>query len=369
MRKISAPLIICGIATLGLVSACSAPEERGGFNRGGGERTVRVIAEPIVFENDVERIEAVGTARATQSATVFPESAGEVISINFSAGDFVERGAVLARLDREAEALAVARARVAVRDAEQLLARYQRIDVPGAISDSQVDTARTALDAAQIELELAELALRERDVRAPFSGYVGLSDIDAGARITTNTELTRLDDRRKLYVDFDAPEEVFGGVEIGQSLPLQPFAGEAGIVEGTVTAVDSRIDDVRRSFTIRAEIDNAEDALRPGMSFRVAFELPGGAYPSIPEEAISWGGDGAYIWAVRDGQANRVPISLISRGEGRVLADGDIQERELIVVEGIQKIREGTSVDTGGARDPSLAAQPPGNRAAISGAQ
>lgn len=328
-----------------IFAACSqsdAPQRSGER----AARAVAVIAAPIVFENDIERIEAVGTARAKQSATVFPESAGEVTRIGFDAGDFVQAGAVLAQLDRQAEELAVARARVAVRDAEQLLSRYQRIDVPGAISDSQIDAARTSLDAAQIELELAELALSERSVRAPFAGHVGLSDIDRGARITTNTEITRLDDRTKLYVDFSAPEEVFGGVNVGDELPLQPFAGQSDLVTGSITAIDSRIDDTRRSFTIRAEIDNEGDALRPGMSFRVAFEMPGNAYPSIPEEAISWGGDGAYIWLVRDETAARTPISLISRREGSVLAEADVVEGDLIVVEGVQKVREGTKVRT-----------------------
>lgn len=339
-----------------LPAACTPSEAPQGSGER-AERAVAVIAAPIVFENDIERIEAVGTARAKQSATVFPESAGEVTRIGFAAGDYVQAGAVLARLDQKAEELAVARARVSVRDAEQLLSRYQRIDVPGAISDSQIDAARTALDAAQIELELAELALSERSVRAPFSGYVGLSDIDRGARITTNTEITRLDDRTSLYVDFSAPEEVFGGVSIGDNLPLQPFAGQSDIVTGTITAIDSRIDDTRRSFTIRAEIDNETDALRPGMSFRVAFELPGNAYPSIPEEAISWGGDGAYIWVVRNQQAERLPISLISRREGSVLADAKLEEGELIVVEGVQKVRQGTKVDIGSRRGNDVAVQ------------
>ena len=349
---------LCSVAvTLGLFAACSQTDEQAG-GRDRGERAVRVIAEPIAFENEIERIEAVGTSRATQSATIFPESSGEVSAINFSAGDFVKAGAILARLDNEAEALAVARSKVAVRDAEQLIARYQRIDVPGAISDSQVDTARTALDAAQIELDLAELALKERAIRAPFAGFVGLSSVDPGARITTNTEITRLDDRRKLYVDFSAPEEVFGGVAVSSAIPLEPFARNTGAVEGIVTAVDSRIDDVRRSFTIRAEIDNSEDLLRPGMSFRVAFELPGQSYPSIPEEAISWGADGAFVWAVRDGIAEQIPIALITRGNGRVLASAALSPGELIVTEGIQKVRAGARVDlVNGSQDGTARAQ------------
>lgn len=303
-----------------------------------------VITQVVELSRDVDRVEAVGTARAARTAVIFAETSGEVTKIGFGAGDFVKRGAVLARLEDASERLAVARAKVAVKDAEQLLARYKRIDVPGAISDSQIDEARTALDAAQIELDLSELALSERIVRAPFSGYVGLTDIDAGARITTATEITRLDDRSYLYVDFDAPEDVFGNIKVGDTLPLSPFSGDASIVNGDITAIDSRIDATQRSFTIRTAIENGDDQFRPGMSFRVDFNLPGKLYPSVPEEAIIWGGDGAYIWIVEDDKAARLPVTLVSRDEGTVLIEAALEAGDLVVVEGVQKVRPGTPI-------------------------
>jgi len=332
-------LFICG----GLFLVACSPDDSE-MGNSSGLTVVEIFAQPVVFTTDTDRVEAVGTARARQNATIFPEAAGEVTHIGFVSGEKVAAGRVLAKLESRSEALAVQSAEIAVQDARQLLARYQRIDVPGAISESQIDAAKTALAAAEVELELARDTLSERTVRAPFAGHVGLSTIDAGARITPQTEITRLDDRSVLFVDFEAPEQVFSEVAMGDTIPIQPFASQQAVIDAEVAAIGSRIDPDQRTFTVRVAIDNEDDRLRPGMSFRVQFSLPGLAYPSVPEAALVWGGDGAYLWAVEDGQAKRLPVTIISRDSGDVLVMADLEEGDLIIAEGVQKVREGTPV-------------------------
>ena len=329
-----------------VVSACS--DDTASPSRpeaGGEERRVGVIAQQIVLEREAERIEALGTARAMASATIYPEAAGAVESVNFSAGDRVEEGEVLIRLEADEERLDLRLAQVAVREAEQLLARYRRIEDTGAVSDSQIDEAVTVLEAAQIEVEQAEVALAHRIVRAPFSGFVGLTNIDPGARITPTTVITELDDRSSLYVDFNPPEQVFGRIAVGDIVTAQPFAGADRAYDAEVINVDSRIDPVSRTFTVRARLDNQDDRLRPGMSFSVRFELLSDLWPVVPEAAISWGSDGAYVWVVREGRAALIPITLIQRRQGTVLVNGALGDGDLVVAEGVQRMREGALVD------------------------
>ncbi|MFC6198365.1 efflux RND transporter periplasmic adaptor subunit [Ponticaulis profundi] len=315
---------------------------------------IRVVLQEVSTGEDVQNIESVGTARARLAATIYPESNGEVQSINFQPGQKVKAGQVLARLDSRNERLAVERAEVTLKDAQQLLQRYERIDVPEAVSESQIDEARTAVEAARIDLELAEEALSRRTVFAPFEGYVGLTDIDPGARVTTSTVLTQLDDRGVLKVDFSVPEQVFGRIQEGTQIPITPFAAEQQEIMATVETLDTRIEPERRTFTIRTAVENASDELRPGMSFRMTLSIPGNSYPQVPEAAISWGGDGAYLWAVEGDAAKRVPITIVSRKEGRVLLKGDVQPGDLIVAEGIQKMREGVKVEGLGNTAPTV---------------
>jgi RND family efflux transporter MFP subunit len=327
-----------------LAAACGGPSpETQGRGPAGGE-AIRVVTQAVVHERERTDVEAVGTARARATAMIYPEAGGVVTDVPLSAGTRVEQGDILLQLNAREERLAVQLARVAVEEAEQLLARYRRIENTGAISASQIDEARTALDAARIQLEQAQVALDERTVRAPFAGHVGLTDVDPGSRITPQTPIAQLDDRSVLFVDFTPAEQVFGRLQEGDTVLASPFASPESAVEAEVIAVDSRIDPTRRTFTVRARIDNADDVLRPGMSFRVGFTIEGQAYPRVPEAAIIWGGSGAYVWGVDGDRAFRIPVSIVSRSSGFVLVDAPIPPGSRIVTEGVQKVREGSRI-------------------------
>lgn len=309
---------------------------------------------PIVpFEveiRDQERIvQAVGTGRARLATVVRPETAGFVEKVLFEPGAFVEEEAPLLHMEDEDERLAVRLARVAVQEAEQLLSRYRRIENTGAVSASAIDEAMTQLESAKINLEQAQLRLDERTVRAPFAGYVGLTDIDPGARVSQDTVITSLDDRRVLFVDFSVPEDVFSALKPGNIVQAIPFSADATPREAEVILVDSRVDPQSRAFRARAAIDNNDDSLRPGMSFEVRIAITGQKYPSVPEAAIVWGTNGAYVWAIQSGRAASIPVSVISRQDGRVLVDGALSRGDLVIAEGVQKVREGAPVVYGGA--------------------
>lgn len=303
-----------------------------------------MVVQDIAFLPEQLEIEAVGSARAATSAEIFPEAAGQVTRVLFDAGDFVSRGEPLVELDSRRERLAVELARVRVRDAAQLLARYRRIEDTGAISDSQIEAGETALDLARVELRQAETTLQDRTVRAPFSGHIGLTEIDRGDRVTPTTRIAQLDQRSTLYVDFPAPEAVFNRLRPGQVVSATPFSDPDRRIDARVLTTDTTIAQDQRSFTVRTAIANGGDRLRPGMSFRVVFTDRGASRPAVPEQAIVWGGEGAYLWALREGAARRVPATITSRRDGLVYVDARVSRSDRIVVEGVQKLREGQRV-------------------------
>src|SRR5690606_26057139 len=120
-----------------------------------------VIVAEVALETELTRVQAVGTARALQSVGLFPAVADEVVALNFSPGARVEAGQTLMVLDNTYETLAVDLARVQVKNAQQLLERYERIEGTGAVSASAIDEARAELEAARIELQQAEEALKD----------------------------------------------------------------------------------------------------------------------------------------------------------------------------------------------------------------
>ena len=81
------------------------------------------------------------------------------------------------------------------------------------------------------------------------------------------------------------------------------------------------------------------------MSFRVRLDLDDGAFPAVPELAVQWGADGAYVWTVDDeDRATRVPVRLVQRGDGRVLVDAPLDTTDRVVAEGVQSMREGVGL-------------------------
>ena len=338
--KLSAATAACGL----LAAACGDDGAGPGAEAARVERNVRVLVEPLQFSSARTQLEAVGTSRALQSVTVHPATSGEVVALHFEPGQYVEAGDVLVELDQRDERLAVALAEVRLADAERLYDRYRRSAESGAVTATTLDTARAAVESARIELDRARVALDYRTIRAPFPGYVGITDVDAGDRINTDTAITTLDNRSSLLVSFEAPEALIGELGVNDDVAIATWNSREPAGYGHIVDIGSRIDPVSRTFIARARVDNEADRLRPGMSFRVSVAVEGERYPVIPETGVQWGADGAYIWTVVDGVARRVPVNVIQRQQGQVLVDADLPEGELIVVEGTQRVRQGIEV-------------------------
>ncbi|MGB5629270.1 MAG: efflux RND transporter periplasmic adaptor subunit [Woeseiaceae bacterium] len=344
MQTISTRLTAIAVLAA-LLGACSDSTDDAQFAADQTARAVQVIAEPLVFEHARTSIEAVGTSRAILSAELHPAAAGEVVAVNFNPGQFVRKGDVLVELDSREEKLAVELAEITLEDATRLHDRYLRSADSGAVLPTALDAARTAMEAARVELQQARIALADRSIRAVFDGHVGTSEIDPGDRVNPETMITTLDDRSSLLVSFEIPEAYLGQFDAGDSIRLETWSASIPAVDGEIVDIGSRIDPRNRAFVARARVQNSDDVLRPGMSFRVNANLEGARYAVVPETAVLWGAEGAYIWSLVDAVATRTPVQVIQRRAGRVLVDGNLDSVDTIVVEGTQRMRNGVTVD------------------------
>lgn len=330
------------IAAAVAVSACADEPTSGPPSA--AARAVPVIVEPLRFEHARTRVEAVGTSQAVLSAELYPATSGEVVAVHFEPGQAVNAGDVLVELDQREQVLAVEAARLQLEDAERLYDRYQRSADSGAVLPTTLDAARTAAATARIELERARIALDDRTIEAVFDGHVGATEVHPGDRVGPNTLITTLDDRSDLLVSFDIPEAFIGELEAGDVVRLETWSASMRGVTGEIVDIGSRVDPQNRTFVARARVANADDRLRPGMSFKVNVEVQGERYAVISETGVQWGTGGAYVWAIVAGTASRVPVQVIQRREGRVLVDGEFDGGDIIVVEGTQRMRDGVAV-------------------------
>lgn len=303
-----------------------------------------VIAEYVTVMEEKTVVEAVGTGRSTLGVSIYPAVSGEVDDVLFHAGEKVSRGQVLVILDSDRERLARDLASVQVKDARQLLDRYEQARPLGAVSASEVDAARTALAEARIRLDQAEVDLADRTILAPFDGVVGIPQVEPGDRVDSSTLIATLDNIDSVLVDFEVPETRFDNVKIGQSLRVETWSLPGEWFEGTVDSIASRIDPESRTFKVRARIPNPTGRLLSGMSFAVYIDIDGQTYPSVPEISVLWGDGGTYVWRIREEKVERVPVRVVKRTQGRILLDGPIAKGDLVVVEGVLRLRPGRAV-------------------------
>lgn len=306
-----------------------------------GPPQTAVITQPVAIATINDRLTAIGTGRANSSVTVNPYSAGRLTDVLTRSGDSVKAGDIIATLDSEAEEIALDRAKIAVVDAQARVDRMMALRTSNTATAVQVTDAEMTLNNAELAVRDAELTLEHRLIRAPIAGIVGILPVETGNYVTTQTEIVTIDDRSKIKIDFWVPERYAGSIKVGGKLTAVPIARPDTVLDGTVSAIDNRVDEQSRTLRVQAQIDNSNDALRAGMSFEVSMHFPGDTYPSVNPLAIQWGSDGAYIWVIRDGKARRTPVRVIQRNTESVLVDADIAEGDLVVIEGVHAVREG----------------------------
>jgi RND family efflux transporter MFP subunit len=317
---------------------------------GRAKRKVPVVVERVGTNTDDATIEAIATARANRFVTIFPEASGQVIFVGVRASDRVKRGDVILRLESRAAKLAVDIAKVKLTEAKRKLKRSVQLLHQKVTARSTVDDDRTALISARLELHKTEDVLAKRTVRAPFDGVVGITKVEFGDRVTSTKAIVTLDDRRELLVEVEVPEKFLTRLKIGRKVYARTPGYSTRRFEGTIHQIDSRIDPASRNVMVRVKFPNQHDLLRPGMSFAVEIKVPGKLYPTVSELALQWNVGHSYVWRVKNGAVEKVKVRSVRRLNSRILIEGDISRGDLVVVEGVQRLRSGRRVDFVGSR-------------------
>ncbi len=320
----------------------------------GADRPRIVVVQRISFEYETSKIEAVGSAQARRSVTLFASVSDEVTSVNFVPGQTVKKNEVLLELDSGLQDVNMQRAEIELEDAQKNLNRAKNSFKKGAVTEREVDNANTIFRLASVSLLEAKKNKEDRLVRAPFDGIVGLTDVEAGDRITPQTEITTLDDRTRLFVNFVAPELAVSYLMEKPMVQLQPWTDRLTLLPAKVAEIDSRVSLQDRTIRARALLDNLNDQYRPGMSFRVTLEVRGELYIAIPEAALSWGANGAFVWLAENEKAKRVNVQIEQRLRGRILVTGNLSDGETLIVEGIQGLRDGQALKIQNIQDSEL---------------
>jgi membrane fusion protein, multidrug efflux system len=182
-------------------------------------------------------------------------------------------------------------------------------------------------------------------ITAPFDGVLGMRQVSPGSLVTPGTPIATLDDISIIKLDFSVPERYLAVLARGQQVAAHSETYPDREFTGTVASVDSRVDPVTRSVTVRAEVPNPERLLRPGMLLAVRLYQAPRQTIVAPEIAVIQIGTDAFVYRVsKDQVAERVKVVLGSRRRGEVEIASGLAAGETIVTEGAVKLREGSRV-------------------------
>jgi len=320
-----------------------------------------VMVSRAIARDITDRIEATGQLLAKAEATVAAQVSGEVTQITTDEGAAVELGQVIVEIDPERRQLELADARASQAqmraqwvEATREVKRAEKLATGGVGSKAQLDEKRTQLDLANAQLQavaarvgLAERALADASVRAPFAGLVGRRHVNVGEFVNAGQQLFSLVALDPIEVEFFLPEVDASRVAIGQKVEVRVASSADAVFEGEVSVVSPTIDSESRTRRAKALIENADGQLLPGSFAQVDLGVAQrNGVILVPKEAVLLRSDGSVLFKLKpDGEhVARVPVETGAHREGLVEIRGAVSSGEWIVVRGQSNLVDGSPV-------------------------
>jgi membrane fusion protein (multidrug efflux system) len=334
-----------GTQKAGQASKAGVAAPQGAAKADAPTTAVSVLAETVGSAAWPQTITAVGSLRSDESVTLRPEVAGRIGAIGFQEGQRVTKGSLLVALDPAVPQAETEQARANLKLARTKYDRAVDLAKSNFISSQAKDEAENNLRIAEAALALAEAKLAKMQIRAPFSGIIGLRVVSLGDYVKEGADLVNLESIDPLKVDFRVPEVFMRQVQVGQALEVQLDALPNRTFEGRVLAVNPLIDAAGRAVVVRAVVRNPDTTLRPGMFARVRLITRESRDALVlPEQALIPQGDAQFVYRVVDDKAVRTKVEVGQRREGKVEVLNGLGKDDVVVTAGQLKLRDGTPV-------------------------
>jgi membrane fusion protein (multidrug efflux system) len=298
-------------------------------------------------------LNAIGTLAPVQGVTVSADLPGIVERVQFESGQAVRAGQVLAVLDTRQE-----QAQLAAIEAQRELARLTFDRVQGLLNEKVISRAefdRATADYRQNDAKVGEVqaVVQRKTIRAPFSGILGIRQVNVGQYLTGGAALVTLQSLNPIYVNFGVPQQSVGQIPVGRVVHVRANDG-ATAWTGRVSAIDSLVDETTRNITVQATLANPDGKLRPGMFVQTEVTLgPSQKVLALPASAISYApfGDSVFVVAEMKDDAGRTYRGVRqqfvklgpSRGDQIAVLSG-IKPGDEVVTSGVFKLRNGAAI-------------------------
>lgn len=337
------PLVVAAAAVIIFVAWLYFPSEGQKGQRPSREtpvvlQTVKQQAFPVI-------VESLGTARANEAVVITAQETEKVEKIHFDDGDLVQKGQLLVSLNMREEKARVNELQINLAEARRQLRRITDLAKENAASEQLLDERQAQVDALSAQLEVAEASVSDLEIRAPFAGVLGVREISEGALVRPGDTITTLDDLHIVKVDFSIAERHLPSLALGQNIEARSIAYPGKVFEGTITHIASRVDPITRAIQVRANIDNSQLLIRPGMLLQITVQKQVLNTLVISENALVPIDDEQFVFVITDdNQAVKTQVTIGERRPGLVQVISGLSSGDRIVVEGTLRISDGATV-------------------------
>ncbi len=297
---------------------------------------VTVAAIKARTSNWQPSLQAVGTLKAINGVDINSRVNGQIIAIYFKSGEIVKKGQSLIQLDdsiyQQTLKDNLAEMRLNKLNYDRQLKLYQR----RATSKSELDAARAKMLQSQAKVQSARLNIQYKNIKAPFTGKIGIRNVDLGEYVTPGKALASLQSMDPLYVDFELPEQYLRDVYMNQPILLSVEAYPNKKFKGQVNAINSEVDVNTRTILVRGEVPNDKNELYPGIFANVQVILPQRKNAIvIPQTAVTYNlyGDLVYVVEQKGKDKDGKPILIVKQ---RFVTVGDRQNNSVVIKKGLK---------------------------------
>ncbi len=342
---ITITLIVFGLLAYPKVKPLLSTPSNNGAEEGSTNAKLSVNAVRIGHESIQDQIFTSGSIRANEEVQLSAEASGIITGVHFQEGSQVEKGDLLVKINDSELQAEKRRAEFRLNLAEQREKRQESLLERGGISQEDYDATLNELNVIRAELDLITARIEQTEIRAPFSGSVGLKYVSEGSYISPNSRIASLHSLNPVKIDFSIPERYMARVAVGDRINFT-VQGVDSTFSGEVYAIEPRITQETRTMQLRAMSENPEQLLYPGAFANItliletiedALMVP--TISLIPELNTQ------KLFVVRDGVVEEVQVQTGIRTSDKVQITDGIVRGDTVLTTGLLQANPGTEVE------------------------
>jgi len=318
-----------------------------GSTAGAASRQTLVVNGFVVVSQRLkEDIVSSGSLLAAEQVDIYPEISARITQLNIREGQPVTKGALLVKLFDADLRAQLQKLQAQADNARRTEDRNKQLLARGGISQQEYDIVTTNLRSSLADIDLVRANLQRTEIRAPFSGVIGLRNVSAGAVVSPSTLIARLQQITSLKLDFSIPEKYGQSVRNGSPISFS-VDGSREPSQGVVYAIEPGVEEQTRNLRIRARINNTSAKFRPGTFARVTLTIQNEQSLVVPTQAVIPQTRTNQVILVKNGKAVFKDVKTGLRTAGSIQILSGVQAGDTIATTGLLFLKPDSPVRIG----------------------